>query len=87
MAEVAAAGEDHGHPMLVAGGDGLIVALRPSGLDQGGHTGFGGDVGAVAEGEEGVGGQDRASMAWAPALVDGDPDRVQPAHLTGSHAD
>ena len=60
MAEVAAAGEDHGHAVLVAGGDGLVVAPRAAGLDDRGDARGGGDVGAVAEREEGVGGEHRA---------------------------
>jgi nucleoside-diphosphate-sugar epimerase len=73
MAEVAAAGEDHGHAVLVAGGEGLVVALRAAGLDDRRDPGGGGDVGAVAEREEGVGGEHGARRPVA-RLRDGDPD-------------
>ena len=43
-------------------------------------------VGAVAEREERVGGQHRPPGPRA-GLLDGDPDRVEPAHLAGAHAD
>ena len=66
--------------------DRLVVAPRAAGLDDRGHAGRGGEVGAVAEREEGVGGQHRAPGPRA-GLLDGDPDRVEPAHLAGADAD
>ncbi len=44
----------------VGGGDDLGVADRAAGLDDGGGAGFGDDLEAVGEGEEGVGGGDGA---------------------------
>ena len=60
MPEVADAGEDHGEAGFVGGRDDLVVAHRAAGLDDGGGAGFGGGQQAVGEGEEGVGGDDRA---------------------------
>src|SRR4051794_27675777 len=86
MSEVASPGEDHGEVVLVAGGQGLVVAPGAAGLDDGRDAGPGGEVGAVAEGEEGVGGEHRPPGPLA-GLLDGDLDRVEPAHLAGTHAD
>ena len=55
---------------------GWMIAVMPA---------AGGDVGAVAEREEGVGGQHGPAGPVA-GLLDGDPDRVQPAHLAGADA-
>lgn len=56
VAEVADAGEYHRHAMLVGGLDGFVVADRAAGLDYCRYARLGGEVNAVAEGEEGVGG-------------------------------
>ena len=55
---------------------GWMIAVTPAG---------GGGVGAVAEGEEGVRGEHRALRPLA-GLLDGDPHRVEPAHLAGADA-
>ena len=58
MPEVPHPREQHRHPLLVGGGDHLVVALAAAGLDHGGDPRPGQDVQAVAEGEEGVRGGD-----------------------------
>ena len=60
VAEVAHAGEDHGQAQAVGGFDDFLVALRASGLDDGGGAGFGDFFDAVGKGKEGVGGGDGA---------------------------
>jgi hypothetical protein len=56
--EMSPAGQKHGHSVLVAGVDCLIVAFRTARLDHRGDTVRGGQVGAVSEGEECVGRED-----------------------------
>ena len=56
VAEVAGAGEHHRDAVLVAGVDGLLVAHRAAGLDDGGHAMGRQRVHVIAEREEGVGG-------------------------------
>ena len=53
-------GRDHRHPRGVRGGDDLLVAHRPAGLDDRPDAGVDRELRAVGEGEEGVGGQRRA---------------------------
>ena len=64
------AGEHHRDARLVGGGDHLVVAHRAAGLDDRGRAGLDRREQAVGEGEEGVGGDDRAlacSGAGQPA--------------------
>src|SRR5262245_32057633 len=86
MPEVPPASQQHGHAVLVAGRDGLVVTSRSPGLNDGGDAGSRGHVRAVAKGEECVRGQDRAPGTRA-GFLDRDPYRVQPAHLTRSNAE
>src|SRR6185503_2505645 len=58
--EVAHAGEHHRRAPLVRGGDHFRVAYAAAGLDDGGRARLQDDVDAVAEREEGVGGDHRA---------------------------
>ena len=58
--EVAVAREHHGEPGLVGRPDHLVVPHRAAGLDHGRRARLGGGQQAVREGEEGVGGDDRA---------------------------
>ena len=60
MPEVAFAGEDHGDPGGVGGGDDGGVVDRAAGLDDGADPGPGGDLDAVGIGEEAVAGQHAA---------------------------
>jgi hypothetical protein len=55
VAKVAVLGEDHRHAGLLAGRDYLGVAFGAAGLDDAGGTGGDRQLGAVGEGEEGVG--------------------------------
>ena len=55
--EVAVLGEDHRHAGPLAGLDHLGVAFGAAGLDDAGGAGLDRQLGAVGEGEEGVGGQ------------------------------
>ena len=84
--EMAAAGQDHGHSVLVAGLGRVIVAFGTAGLNDGGHPGGGREVGAVAKREERVGRQHRARGPRA-CFFDGDPYRIKPAHLACTDTD
>ena len=71
MPEVALAGEDHRHAVLVGGGDRPRVAHRAARLDHGGDARLRGLVDAVAEREERVGREDRSRerpRAFATAM-------------------
>ena len=54
--------------VLVGGGDDFLVAHRAAGLDHGRGAGLGHHVEAVAEGEEGIGGDHRAGQRQAGVL-------------------
>src|SRR4051812_23829160 len=84
--EVAAGGEDHGDAVLVGGGDGFFVADTAAGLNDGGDAGRGGSVNRVREGEEGVGGENRALRA-VTRFLDCDFYRIDSAHLAGTATD
>src|SRR5439155_11880315 len=85
MLKVSAAGEDHGHPLFVGGGDHFRVVARTTRLDRGEDAGFGGLVDAVTEREEGIAGDDSAS-ATVSRFLRGDLRRVEPAHLARARA-
>ncbi len=70
--------------MLVAGANRLFIAAGPAGLDDGRDASRRGQVRPVTEREEGVGGEDRLLGARS-RFLDGDPHRIQPAHLTRAH--
>src|SRR5688500_3704416 len=59
VAEVPAAGEDHGHVVPVGDLDGHLVADAAARLDDRGDPGLGRDLDAVREREVGVRGHDR----------------------------
>ena len=62
------AGEYHGHPMLIGGGDHFIVANRPTGLDYGSNAGLSCVVDTVPEREESIGSHHRALHLQAGVL-------------------
>ena len=83
-------------PCCVGGGDDVVVAHRAARLDDGGGAGFDGGQQAVGEGEEGVGGDDRAlgqrfgkagRLGRVERLAGGDARGIDPAHLAGADAD
>ena len=88
MAEVAHAGEHHGHAALVGGVDHFLVAHRAAGLDHAGRARVHHHVEAVAEGEKGVARHRRALQGEAGVLrLDaGDAGRIEAAHLACAHA-
>lgn len=86
VAEVAGGGEEHGDVVFVAGGDGVGVVFGSAGLNDGGDTGSGRLIDAVAEGEEGIGGEDGPPAPLA-GLVGGDVHGIDAAHLPRSDAD
>ena len=60
MAEVAEAGHDHCHAVVAAEGYRVGVADRAAGLDDGVDSGLVGNLHAVCEGEECIGGHNGA---------------------------
>ena len=60
MVEVANAGEHHGHAGLVSCRNHLVIANGTPRLDHRPNAGLGGGVNPIAEGEESIGGHDRA---------------------------
>src|SRR5688572_9903753 len=89
VAEVAHAREYHGHAALVGRCDHLSVAHAAAGLDDRLGAGLGQRVQAVAEREEGIGGDDRAfqGQAGGRRLHGGDAYAVDAAHLSGADAE
>ncbi len=89
VAEVAVAGEDHGHSAFVCGGDDFFVANGAAWLDGAGCSGIGGGEEAVGEREEGIA-SDGASFE-GEACVSGFPDGhagcIDPGHLAGADAE
>ena len=86
---MAHAGEYHGHAVFIGGGDGFLVAHRPTRLNDGADTGFGGLVDAIAEREEGVRGHHRA-LHFQPGVTGldtGNARTVDAAHLPGADTD
>src|SRR5580658_450781 len=83
VAEVADAGEDHGEAETVGSGDDFGVALGTSGLDDGGGSGAGDFLDAVGEGEEGVGGSDRA-LERELSLHGAEFGGIDAGHLAGA---
>ena len=75
MAEVAAAGKEHGDVVLIAGHDGFIISLGSARLNDGGHACGSGGVWAVAEREEGVRGH-HCTLGSLAGLLHGNPYRV-----------
>ncbi len=60
MTKVSHAGEHHGHAMLVRRGDDLIIAHRPTWLNNANRTCPGGLIHSIPEGEEGIRGDSAA---------------------------
>ena len=85
MAEVTSSGDHHGQACLVGCRHYLLVAYRPSRLDNRGDPYTYRGVKAVAEREEGVA---AAHPAGCPTvgLLDGQADRVTTVLLTGADA-
>ena len=75
----------YGGPVLVGGGDYLVVALAAARLRHRGDAGRGEDVETVPEGEERVGGRD-ASPHGELGLFGGEAAGVDAAHLAGADA-
>src|SRR3954447_25647034 len=78
VAEVAAVSEDHRRAGFFDRVDYVLVALRPTGLDDRLHAGVKGDTRAIWEGEERVRGERRARdvVTELACLLDGDLDRI-----------
>src|SRR5208337_3555486 len=85
MAEVADAGEDHGHAQPVGGSDDFLILDRAAGLDDGGGSGLGYGFKAVGEGKEGVGGG-YATLEREDGLHGSEAGGVYAAHLAGADA-
>ncbi len=89
MPEVSHARENHGQAVFVGGADDLVVAYRPTGLNDRGDAGLRGGVDPVAEREESVRGHDGAGDV--ESLVGGfdrsDLRTVDAAHLAGTDTD
>src|SRR5512138_1792415 len=89
MPEVAYAGEDHRHAVLIRGCDHFIVALRAAVLYDCADAIFCRHIHSIAEGEEGIRSHDRA--AHLELLIRGlhcrDTAGIDAAHLTGADAD
>src|SRR2546429_6770829 len=83
MAEMPAAREDHGGARLLDRRDHFLVALGAAGLDEGRNPGTEGQLRAVGEREERIGGENRVRepMAVLAGLLERDPHRVDTAHL------
>ena len=79
-------GEDHGDPMLVAGGDDLIVLARTTRLDDGDDAGLRCSMDRVGEREECIGGEDAPLGSFA-RFDDRDFDAVDATHLASTNAD
>ena len=88
MAEVAHAGEHHGHAALVGGVDHFLVAHRAAGLGHAGCARIDHHVQAVAEGEEGIAGDHGVLQRELGrfGLDAGNAGRVQARHLACAHA-
>src|ERR1700676_4290916 len=84
--EVADAGEEHGQSKTVGGADYFGVALRASGLDDGGGSGLGDFFDAVGKRKEGIGGGDCA-VQQELSLHGADLGRIYSAHLSAADAD
>jgi hypothetical protein len=69
MPEVPHARKHHGEAMFVGRGDDFLVAHRTARLDDGGRARLDRRQQAVGEGEEGVGGDDRASGPESTRLI------------------
>src|SRR5580698_5545211 len=85
MAEVADAGEDHGHAEFVGGRDDVLVLDRSSGLNDGGSACRSNSFEAVGEREERVGCSDRSDERQN-GLLRAELCRVDAAHLAGADA-
>ena len=83
MPEVAAAGEGHRRASLRDGCDHVLVAARATRLDDRRRARVEGDLRAVGEGEEGVGGEGRSCgvVSELGRLLDRDPHRVDSVRL------
>ena len=86
MPEMPLAGEDHGNAVLVAGGDGFVIAAGTARLDDRGDTRLGGAVDRVVKREERIGGEHGAASPIA-GFFQGNFDRIDAAHLAGADTD
>lgn len=89
VAEVAGAGENHGHAAFVGGGDDFFVADGAAGLDGAGGSGVGGCEETVGEGEECVASDGAAFQgeSGVTCFPDGHAGGVDTGHLTGTDAE
>mmetsp|Transcript_22708 Transcript_22708/g.63850 ORF Transcript_22708/g.63850 Transcript_22708/m.63850 type:complete len:218 (+) Transcript_22708:23-676(+) len=81
VAEVSLAGDDHGDSEAISGVDDVLVSDRSPRLDDCGHTGLGGGLQTVGEGEEGVRGE-HATRGLLARLADRQVHRIDPVGLS-----
>ena len=86
MPEVADAGEDHGQAQAIGGGDHVVVAHRPAGLNDSGGSGLGDGFEPIGKGKESVGGRD-ASLERQHSFHGAEARRIDAAHLACAHTD
>ena len=86
MAEVAPPGGHHRSRPGIDGGDDLVVADRPTRLNEGFDAGSQANFDRIRERIEGIRGAGRANRAIA-CLGDGEAGRVEPAHLPRADPD
>ena len=79
--EVPAAGKDHRHPMLVGGGNYLVIATGAARLHDGGRACLGDCVKAVSEWKERIRGGNGPAES-SPGLEGGNVHGIHPTHLT-----
>ena len=86
MQKVAMAGEDHGGPALICGGDDFFVADRAAGLDGGGGSGVEAGEQSIGEWEHGVTGDDAAVERQASlfGFPHSETTGIDARHLTGT---
>ena len=85
VSEVATPSEQHGQIQAIGGGDDFCVPNRPARLYDRRNASHGGLLDAIGKREEGVRGHHRP-LGLLSGLGHRQPNRVNPAHLSRSHA-